>query len=164
MDTTTTTKEATPRTAVVITYEQQTCGRCGGCGSYSYNQITGSRCFKCHGAGTVDSRKGAKARAAVAEKRNELYGRAIEDVKVGDRAKMPGRGMFAADRWATITESQADDLNAGFWSLRCDGSGLGAQRGHRMHVFTPEAAAAILDFAATLKGCTVGPKAPKGAK
>jgi len=161
VDTTTTTTEATPRTAVVITYEQQTCGRCGGCGSYSYNQITGSRCFKCHGAGTVESRKGAKARAAVAAKRDELYGRAIEDVKVGDQAKLPGAKFMSADRWAIVTESHADELNAGHWSLRCKHSGLGAQRGHRIHVFTPAAAAAILEFAATLKGCTVGPKGAK---
>lgn len=28
-----------------------TCGRCGGCGRYSYNQMTGDRCFGCGGSG-----------------------------------------------------------------------------------------------------------------
>ncbi len=29
------------------------CGRCGGCGNYSFNQISGTRCFGCGGAGGV---------------------------------------------------------------------------------------------------------------
>lgn len=29
------------------------CGRCGGCGSYSWNAINGSTCFDCRGAGNV---------------------------------------------------------------------------------------------------------------
>jgi hypothetical protein len=28
-----------------------TCGRCGGSGSYSYNQLDGDRCYGCHGSG-----------------------------------------------------------------------------------------------------------------
>ncbi|GHV06463.1 hypothetical protein FACS1894217_05190 [Clostridia bacterium] len=31
----------------------QTCSRCGGSGHYSYNQIDGTRCFKCGGKKTV---------------------------------------------------------------------------------------------------------------
>jgi len=30
-----------------------TCGRCGGSGHYSYNAMTGTTCFGCHGAGVV---------------------------------------------------------------------------------------------------------------
>jgi len=144
--------------ALVIYYDQQTCSRCLGSGRFSYNQITGDRCFKCGGSGTVDTRDGAKARAAILAKREELYGRAIEDVKVGETAKLPGAAMFARARWAVVTESRADDLNPGFWLLRGQHSGLGGHRSHRIHVHTPAAGAAVLAFAATLKGCTVGPK------
>lgn len=33
--------------------EMNTCGRCGGTGKFSFNQITGSVCFGCNGAGKL---------------------------------------------------------------------------------------------------------------
>jgi len=48
-----------------IRYDTETCSRCGGSGHYSYNQRTGTICFKCGGAGTQLTRAGAKARTAV---------------------------------------------------------------------------------------------------
>lgn len=41
--------------------EIQTCSRCHGSGSYSYNQIDGSRCFKCSGSGVVHTKRGSEA-------------------------------------------------------------------------------------------------------
>src|SRR5262245_52118862 len=100
MDTTTiTTATTAPAKApkMAIHYDQQTCGRCGGSGRYSYNTMHGSTCYGCAGTGTRDTRDGNRARVAVHAKRAELYGRAIEDVQVGDQVKMPGRALFSAD-------------------------------------------------------------------
>lgn len=36
------------------------CGRCGGSGRYSFNQIDGDRCFGCRGAGHVLPREGVE--------------------------------------------------------------------------------------------------------
>lgn len=38
----------------------QTCTRCGGCGEYSFNQITGTTCFGCNGTG-LQIHRAAKA-------------------------------------------------------------------------------------------------------
>tara|TARA_B100000579_G_C22198238_1_gene561685 strand:- start:77 stop:553 length:477 start_codon:yes stop_codon:yes gene_type:complete len=46
----------------VVKYHKETCSRCGGSGEHSYNQLTGSVCFKCHGAKEVTSKIGMKAR------------------------------------------------------------------------------------------------------
>ncbi len=44
-----------------MTLETQTCGRCGGSGSYSYCSGYGTTCFKCHGRKVVFSKRGAAA-------------------------------------------------------------------------------------------------------
>lgn len=44
-------------------FETKTCGRCGGCGTYSYCQRYGRTCFGCGGSGVVLSKRGAAAKA-----------------------------------------------------------------------------------------------------
>lgn len=44
-------------------FEIEPCSRCGGSGSYSYNPMDGTRCFKCGGAKFVLTKRGAAARA-----------------------------------------------------------------------------------------------------
>lgn len=44
-------------------FETETCGRCGGCGEYSYNQIDGSRCYGCLGTGRRLTKRGHAAKA-----------------------------------------------------------------------------------------------------
>lgn len=51
--------------------ETTSCGRCGGSGRYSYNQINGSRCFACGGAGKVDTARGAATRAFLRDLRSK---------------------------------------------------------------------------------------------
>lgn len=65
---------------MIIKYDQQTCSRCGGSGSYSWCQTYGSTCFRCGGRGTVTTRQGRKA----AELVNEALTVPVEDIKVGD--------------------------------------------------------------------------------
>lgn len=69
------------------------CGRCGGSGQYSYNQIDGSRCFGCGGAGKVLAKITATTvEAALARIANgELAGYFAEniarrEIKAADKA------------------------------------------------------------------------------
>lgn len=61
--------------------EIETCTRCGGSGRYSYNQITGDRCFKCGGKGTQMTKRGR----AVNDWIREQTATDALSVKVGDR-------------------------------------------------------------------------------
>ena len=47
-----------------IEYEKETCGRCGGNGKYSFNRMTGNRCFGCSGRGIKLTVDGAIAKKA----------------------------------------------------------------------------------------------------
>lgn len=49
--------------------EMETCGRCGGSGSYSYNQIDGSRCYGCNGRGERMTKRGAFINEVLASSR-----------------------------------------------------------------------------------------------
>lgn len=42
-------------------FEFETCGRCGGCGQYSYCQRYGTTCFGCGGRGTKLTKRGEAA-------------------------------------------------------------------------------------------------------
>ncbi len=65
-----------------ITYEKETCGRCGGCGRYSYNQITGDRCFGCNGTGQRLSKRGRAAKALA----DAMLDVPVQDVPQGQTA------------------------------------------------------------------------------
>lgn len=62
-------------------FETEVCGRCGGCGRYSFNQMHGSVCYGCGGSGKRYTKRGA---AAVAYMNAKLATDALS-VKVGDR-------------------------------------------------------------------------------
>ncbi len=65
--------------------ERETCGRCGGTGHYSYNQIEGSRCFGCRGKGTVLTKRGE----VVAKWINEQLSMKASEVVAGQTIKIP---------------------------------------------------------------------------
>lgn len=46
-----------------IVYDRKPCGRCGGSGHYSYNQINGTTCFGCGGSGRALTKRGLAAKA-----------------------------------------------------------------------------------------------------
>jgi hypothetical protein len=48
-------------------FESATCGRCGGSGNYSYNQVNGTTCFGCGGAGVKLTKRGSAAKAFYVE-------------------------------------------------------------------------------------------------
>lgn len=73
------------------TLETVTCTRCGGTGNYSYCQMYGSRCFKCHGSGKQYTKRGHAAALYL----ESLRRRKGADVKVGDWIKMYGIAGFS---------------------------------------------------------------------
>jgi len=68
--------------ATQVIFEKETCGRCGGSGQYSYNQIDGSRCFGCGGSGERLSKRGKAAKKFA----DDMLEVAIEDLPQGRRA------------------------------------------------------------------------------
>jgi hypothetical protein len=73
-----------------ITYEKETCGRCGGSGRYSFNQIDGDRCYGCGGSGQRLSKRGKAAKAFADERLN---------ITVEQFAALEGRKARYTDSW-----------------------------------------------------------------
>jgi hypothetical protein len=74
-----------------ITYETKTCGRCGGSGHYSYNQMSGTRCFGCSGHKTVLTAAGKRAQLAVDAFKLEHFSKLAADLVAGDRIIVENR-------------------------------------------------------------------------
>lgn len=62
-----------------IEYEKETCGRCGGGGRHSHNQIDLERCYGCGGSGERLTKRGAAAKAFA----DSILGIKIEHAQVG---------------------------------------------------------------------------------
>jgi hypothetical protein len=73
-------------------FEHTVCGRCCGTGSYSYNQIDGSRCYGCDGTGNKYTRRGLVARNWWKAQREMV----AADVQVGMRIQVCGTEMTVA--------------------------------------------------------------------
>jgi hypothetical protein len=88
-----------------IVYEKESCSRCLGSGHYSYNSISGTRCFRCHGGKQTLTKAGAKAKAAVQAFIAERHTVNVEDLQVGDLIKRDGytrtvAAIEVSDTWA----------------------------------------------------------------
>ena len=62
-----------------VEYEKESCGRCGGSGRHSYNQIDRDRCYGCGGTGERLTKRGAAAKAFA----DSILNIKIEDAQVG---------------------------------------------------------------------------------
>jgi hypothetical protein len=82
-----------PQTNLAAGIETKTCGRCGGSGHYSFNQIDGTMCYGCRGTGTVRTKRGDAARNFFSA---SILSRA-GDVQVGWVARTDG------GRWRPVT-------------------------------------------------------------
>lgn len=96
----------------ILKFETETCSRCGGCGEYSYCEMYGRTCFKCHGKGIQLTKRAAKALAWM----NEQKKIKCQDVKPGMRVKISGVGTF------TVTKSEMTPESQWGKSLQPDGS------------------------------------------
>jgi hypothetical protein len=73
-------------------FEIETCTRCGGSGHYSFCEMYGTKCFKCHSAGVVMTKRGAAANAYYWS----LFTVRVDSLKVGDY--ILDRGMTTKKR------------------------------------------------------------------
>ena len=70
----------------------KTCGRCGGSGSYSYNQMDGDRCFGCSGSG---KQMMAITAAIVAEAKARQDAGELDEYFARNRARAAAKAMIA---------------------------------------------------------------------
>lgn len=103
----------TTTTTPVLKFERETCGRCGGSGSYSYCQRYGSTCFGCAGSGVRLTKRGAAASQWLIAR---LQVRA-EDAKVGQRlldsvVTVNGVGNV----WRTVESVEVGEEHVVGWS------------------------------------------------
>ncbi|WP_428957872.1 hypothetical protein [Streptomyces sp. cg35] len=96
-----------------IHFETQDCGRCGGTGEYSFNQLDGTRCYGCGGSGQRYSARGRRAlkayEAALGASEGTVH---VRDLKPGMRIKSKAHGGVTNNgtvynlksAWRTITD------------------------------------------------------------
>ncbi len=80
-----------------VRFETKTCGRCGGSGRHSYNQMHGDVCYGCGGTGKAWTKRGHAARVAFLAKRLEVCGKSVIELEPGER--------FLSDisnKWVTV--------------------------------------------------------------
>jgi hypothetical protein len=63
-----------------LLFENEICGRCGGTGSYSFNQLDGSRCYGCGGSKRRLTKRGAEAQRFF----RGLLMRRADELQIGD--------------------------------------------------------------------------------
>lgn len=92
-------------------FEHKTCGRCGGSGHYSYNQINGTTCFGCGGSGTQLTKRGLAAQRWFRDQTTVK----VEDLKVGERALVDGFGFVARATVSRIDPPGEDGAGGCVW-------------------------------------------------
>lgn len=103
MSTTDSVPAITVKTRLDDVLETEACGRCGGTGHYSYNQVDGTRCYGCGGSGRRYTKRGRAAR----EYWQWLQQTTVETVQVGDRLFDNMHG------WVTVTGVVAHEAKRG---------------------------------------------------
>jgi len=89
------------------TLERETCGRCGGSGRYSYNQMDGDRCYGCGGKGIRLTKRGKAANAYLLALRSKPASELrVGDVVRGDNVSLDGRRIMY--RWERIISIDPD--------------------------------------------------------
>jgi len=88
-----------------LRFERETCSRCGGCGEYSYCEMYGKTCFKCHGKRETLTKR-AQIAAAWMNQQNLIPAR---EVQLGMRIKALGvtitvREIECADRGSSLRD------------------------------------------------------------
>lgn len=96
-------------TKYTIKYESEPCSRCGGSGNYSYNQIDGTRCFKCRGCGVQYTRRGKAAQEKVQILRESKTTMLVEDVRAG---------MYLVIDRRTVLVQAVEENKAAYWKSK----------------------------------------------
>lgn len=79
-------------------FETESCSRCGGSGHYSYNSISGTRCFKCGGAKIVLTKRGSVARDYF----YALFELPASEVIAGMFVHKDGRNLNSSKKWRKV--------------------------------------------------------------
>jgi len=132
--------------------ETVTCSRCGGTGHYSYNQITGTVCFKCHGGKVVYTKRGR----AAADFLNALRSKPVTEVKVGQLVWVnyffKGRDTFAhvvkSEPGAKFTSNGQEHQH---WLIEVDHPKYGGMSMHKLMTDTIRVGWSAEEKAAQLK-------------
>lgn len=95
------------------------CGRCGGCGRYSYNTMHGDMCYGCGGKGIVHTAKAARAFAQWIEHVRIVREPCAMHLVVGDEIR--DFGLPKAAPFVTVT-AITDTGEACGWSTQPDGT------------------------------------------
>ena len=66
-------------------FPMQTCKRCHGSGRYSFNTITGDRCFRCLGSGKEIAKRAVDAYKAYQDYKKSLAKPTVKNLAVGDQ-------------------------------------------------------------------------------
>lgn len=106
-----TTATLTAQTTDAFGFPTVTCYRCGGSGKFSWNAITGDRCFGCQGSGVCWKRgKVAKAAHAFHEARRKARNPIIGNLVKGQIIAMTAEGSFTAKgkTWWTFESMEID--------------------------------------------------------
>lgn len=99
----------------------QVCGRCGGSGEHSYNQLHGSVCYGCNGHGVRHTKKAHKEFqdwAHALKCQREAIGHSLQ---VGDElAILQSTGLMTTKvvGWHSIASIETTDEECG-WSITC---------------------------------------------
>lgn len=136
-----------------LMFDRMACSRCGGSGQYSFNPMDGSRCFKCHGVGTILTKVGLKAREDLDAWCDQNWGTVVTEIKAGDRVWV-AKGMTGVKVWKEVLDSHGDRLNVSYWTLVTKSMTYGWRPNDKVWV-RPENFDDYLAYAKTLTGCTV---------
>jgi hypothetical protein len=101
-------------------FESTTCGRCGGSGHYSYNQINGSTCFGCGGSGLALTKRGRAAQASLIE--SQL--RPASENAVGEFVWYDAYPFGRTRGWCKVEAIRPDTLNPGHLYLDLSRGGV----------------------------------------
>jgi hypothetical protein len=85
--------------------EIETCSRCGGSGEYSYCQMYGTKCFKCHGTGKVYTKRGLAAKMFF----EASLTKTVLDLAVGEKILSDGGMVNSKPQWYTVQSLEKMD-------------------------------------------------------
>lgn len=142
-----------------IRFETSECGRCGGTGRYSFNQIDGDRCYGCGGSTRALTRKGKAARKAYDDLVDELLTVTYGDLSIGEviwhnlSQSLTGTRMG----WTKVESITPDPLNPGCVAIETTkGPGVHAPAEFSVKRYDRELLAGIAsDIVACYPGATV---------
>jgi hypothetical protein len=147
--------------AIIVSFELTECGRCGGCGEFSFNLRDGTRCYGCGGTGKTLSRAGKAARKAY-EAIMAGMTHTYADVKPNDRVRPPA--TYAGPRkWRTVADvtirggAKRDGVAIDTYHVTfADGSGVAALGGSTpIDIYDRDIFMAAVRRIADLKGAIV---------